>query len=247
MISVCIATHNGARYLATQLQSILSQLNDGDEVIVSDDGSTDNTGEIISALHDDRIRLIHYQRPASSFTGKLRDCYNVRGNFANALRYTNGDYIFLSDQDDVWLPSKVDTMVKALAHCDLAISDCKVADSQLNVIDDSFLQGRKLTDNAWHYVAHTYFLGCTMAFTKSFLEKALPFPELPITHDAWLLLVSTRGFKLGTVNEPLMIYRRHTGNLSSATQKSTNSLAFKLKYRLYMALAYILHAKKLKK
>lgn len=245
MISVCIATHNGARFVAEQLRSIMNQLHAGDEVIVSDDGSTDNTLKIISSLNDNRIHLYHYNRPATSYTGKLRDCYYIRGNFENALRHAQGDYIFLADQDDLWLPSKVDRMVSALADCDMAICDCRVADSALNVIDGSFLQGRRLTDNVWHYIARTYFLGCTMAFTKHFLEKALPFPDLPLTHDAWLLLVSTCGFRFATIREPLMIYRRHDGNVSSATRKSTNPFSFKLKYRWYMLLGHILHAKKI--
>ena len=95
MISVCIATYNGAEYLREQVESILSQLEEEDEIVVSDDSSTDTTIEILQSFGDRRIKI--FKNPAKGF---------VR-NFENALRQAQGDFIFLSDQDDVWLPNKV--------------------------------------------------------------------------------------------------------------------------------------------
>lgn len=95
MISVCMATYNGEEYIKEQLESILCQLGEMDEIIISDDGSTDNTLNIIESYNDSRIK-IHIN------TGKHGFVYN----FENALQKAKGEYIFLSDQDDIWLPEK---------------------------------------------------------------------------------------------------------------------------------------------
>lgn len=103
MISVCVATYNGEMYIRQQLQSILCQLADSDEVIISDDGSTDGTLTVIREINDKRIRLIDGPRRQSPTL-----------NFENALRQAKGDHIFLSDQDDVWKPEKVAVCMKWL-------------------------------------------------------------------------------------------------------------------------------------
>ena len=105
MISVCIATYNGAPYITEQLASICAQLSDNDEIIISDDGSTDSTLDVVRAFGDPRIRIVRNQS---------QRCYTA--NFENALRHAQGDYIFICDQDDVWLPNKVETIVHYL--CD---------------------------------------------------------------------------------------------------------------------------------
>ena len=92
MISVCIATYNGEKYIKEQLLSILPQLGKKDEVIISDDHSTDNTLDIVKGLNDNRIKIVMNNREKG-----------YTSNFENALSYAIGDYIFLSDQDDIWM------------------------------------------------------------------------------------------------------------------------------------------------
>ena len=88
MISVCIATYNGEKYLAEQLDSILLQVSEEDELIISDDGSTDGTIDIIMSYHDNRVKVLHHiSSPGSSFVKATR-------NFENALLHAHGDYIF---------------------------------------------------------------------------------------------------------------------------------------------------------
>ena len=89
MISVCMATYNGEKYLREQVGSILTQLGENDELVVSDDGSTDSTIDILKSYNDPRIKIFIN-------TGR----HGVNSNFENALRHADGDYIFLSDQDD---------------------------------------------------------------------------------------------------------------------------------------------------
>lgn len=95
MISVCIATYNGEKFIKQQLTSILEQLAPADEIIVSDDNSKDNTRNIIEELNDGRIKII--DGPGMSSPTK---------NFEQALKHAKGDYIFLADQDDVWKRAK---------------------------------------------------------------------------------------------------------------------------------------------
>ena len=122
MITVCIATFNGEKYIREQLNSILFQLSLQDEVIVSDDGSTDNTISIIKSFNDNRIKIIdgvHRHSPTL--------------NFEKALKEAKGDYIFLADQDDVWKDDKVKICLKWLQHYDCIISDAEVTDENLNI------------------------------------------------------------------------------------------------------------------
>ena len=113
MISVCMATYNGEKYIREQMDSILQQLGEGDELIISDDLSSDKTVEIIKSYKDKRIKLyIH------------GDNHGFVRNFENALVHADGDIIFLSDQDDIWMPDKVKVTIAALANCDFTVSDC---------------------------------------------------------------------------------------------------------------------------
>ena len=108
MISVCIATYNGENFIKAQLDSILCQISLTDEIVISDDSSSDNTIRIIKSYDDPRIKL---------FEGNTFHCPIF--NFQNALKNSIGDFIFLSDQDDIWIKNKVSTMMKELQNSDL--------------------------------------------------------------------------------------------------------------------------------
>lgn len=223
MVSVCIATYNGEKYIKEQLTSVLLQLNVDDEVIVSDDGSNDATVELIQSFNDSRIKLLL----ENSFSSPVR-------NFENALKHAKGDYIFLCDQDDIWLPDKVKIVLKYLTVYDLVVSDCKVVDANLNVISESFFSGRISGKGFWkNWIRNTY-LGCCMAFKKEVLSYALPFPENIAMHDIWIgLSVEMQGTSF-FLPHSLILYRRHGSNVSFGGEKSRYSLMYKIKYRLYM-------------
>lgn len=228
MISVCLAAYNGERYIGEQLRSILDQLGSGDEVVVSDDGSTDGTVAVVEALHDSRIRLVHHTDRASyphTFD------YTTH-NFEHALRHARGELIFLSDQDDVWLPDKVRLMAEALHEALLTVSDCRVTDVGLRVTYPSYFAFNGSRPGFWRNLAHNSFLGSCMAFRRELLDRALPFPRDSVPHDIWLGLLATR---LGTVRfvpEPLMLYRRHDLAVSTAGHRSSFSLTQKLRLRM---------------
>ena len=126
-VSVCIAAYNGEQYIKAQLDSILCQLSDGDEVVISDDGSTDRTIEIIKGYGSDTIVLLENQ----SFKSPIF-------NFENALKHAKNEIIFLSDQDDLWEENKVTTMLKHLQNCDLVMSDASIIDADGRELNSSF-------------------------------------------------------------------------------------------------------------
>ena len=221
MISVCIATYNGARYIAEQLASILKQLSAEDEVVVSDDGSTDGTIDIVRSFNDRRIRIVDGPRRHSPTL-----------NFEWALRNAKGEYIFLADQDDVWLEGKVRRCVEELQMCDCVVSDARVTDSLLNTTSESLFQlmhvrrGR-LSNLLWR----NGYTGCCMAFKREVLSKALPFPtDIPM-HDIWIGNVAAFCGRLHFIDDRLLLFRRHDTTASCNGQGSNYSLWQKLSFR----------------
>jgi len=224
-ISVCIATYNGEKYISEQLSTILPQLSIEDEVIVSDDNSTDRTLEIISGFNDSRI---------SVFLNSKEKGYT--SNFENALQHTNGEYIFLSDQDDLWLNDKVSRCILALQDYDLVVSDAIIIDERKDIISDSFFSKRR---HYFSFLGNLYkfgYLGCCFAFKNRVLKKALPFPRNRkyCTHDNWIFLIASLHFKTKILTEKLVLYRRHDANVSTGGFVNETSVFFKLKYRVYL-------------
>ena len=236
MISVCITTFNGESYIGEQLKGILSEIGSDDEVVLSDDGSSDSTLDIVAGFKDDRIKVLHHDSSTVK-TGFILD--KPTHNFENALKQAKGDIIFLSDQDDVWLPGKVRTMCDALQDADLAVHDCIVVDKDLKEILPSYFQWMGVHQGVWSNFYKASYLGCCMAFRRSVLEAALPFPETKVGHDLWLGLVADRKFRTVLVRKPLILYRKHDASKTTSGRKSDHSLWYKLGYRMTV-LKYIL-------
>lgn len=225
MISVCMATYNGEQYIERQLKSILCQLNETDEVIVSDDGSTDKTIQIIDDLNDRRIKIL------------VNNKHDYTRNFENALLHAKGDIIFLSDQDDIWMGNKVKTTMDFFKKydCDFTVSDACVVDKDLTTIYDShFKQGNIRTGFIKNWIS-TGYIGACMAFKKELLNKALPIPGKSkyIAHDYWLACVSEMYYKTELIDIPLIQYVRHGDNTSPALGKSRLSVFERIFKRLY--------------
>ena len=235
-ITVCIATYNGGRFIHEQLASILPQLSEGDEVIVSDDGSTDNTLDVVRGFDDSRIKIILHQKRKAKFTIDY-----ATANFENALKHSSGDVIFLSDQDDVWMPTKVSTMLAALEGNDIVMSDCTVVDSKLNVLHPSYSATFvPFTTSIFKNFLKCSFLGSCMALRRPVLERALPFPPHGVGHDLWLGLIGLRYFHFKYIPEPQMKYRRHDETVTMGGKDNATTLWFKISYRLYILKAMML-------
>lgn len=223
-ISVCMATYNGAKYIQAQLESILKQLDEDDEVIVSDDSSTDETIDVIKSFNDARIRVFENQK----FSNHLL-------NFENALKHASKEYIFLSDQDDIWVEGKVKAVMELLREYDLVNTDHSLIDEQGATLIESYFN---LVDSrpglVKNFIKCSYF-GCCMAFRRKVFEKATPFPKDVSSHDVWLGFVADIYFKVKFLDFPFTQYRKHENNFSTATNpKSTKTLfeKFKLRYNI---------------
>ena len=235
MISVCIATHNGEKYISEQIKSILSQLSDKDEIVISDDGSTDSTLEIINSMRDKRIRVFQFVHKKK---GK-KPHYYVTKNFENALRHCSGDYIFLSDQDDVWCPDKVQECLEVLG-------DNMAVMHNLECVDENLIPlGKNWYNDDLKFRYHNYLMrrgkhmGCALALRKELLDVILPFPDDLHIHDFWIGLIAESRGGLIYLDKPLIQYRIHSSNISGNAHER-NSLLFKLYYRYYTVVHYFL-------
>ncbi len=203
-ISVCMAAYNGHRFIETQLRSILCQLGAEDELVLVDDGSRDNTVEIVAGLGDARIRV-------------LRNAQNrgVIRTFERALTLAQGDLIFLSDQDDVWRSDKVaqfKTLFETHPEITLALSNAEVIDAEGNMIRESWFSNRPFKRGVWANLYKNRYLGCGMVFRRSVLDRCLPFPKDIPMHDMWIGIMGQLSGRVHFIEEPLIRYRRHGGN-----------------------------------
>ena len=221
MISVCIATYNGERFIREQIDSILRQLSSDDEIIVSDDGSTDDTISIINSIDDKRIRIIEGPRKHSPTL-----------NFECAMKEAKGDYIFLADQDDVWKSNKVEVCMKWLQKYDCVVSDAEVTDSNLNTLYPSLYaimqvrQGR-IYNTIWK----NGYTGCCMAFRRNVLNASLPFPKNIPMHDIWIGNVAAYKYNMKFIPDKLIYFRRHNETISCNGKGSKYSIWQQMKFR----------------
>ena len=235
MISVCIATYNGEQYIEQQLRSILDQIAPEDEVIISDDASTDATLACIDSLQDPRIRVLKHPHMGTT------------QSFYAALIQAKGEYIFLSDQDDVWLPKKVERLMQTLLTYDLVVSDAYVTDVSLHPTGPTLFQLLGSREGLLRNWAACAFYGSTMAFKRHIVEKAQPFPMAKhIAHDWWIGMVAEMEGKVCFLPEPLILYRRHEAtvtqlNNGSLLTRSARPFPVKIAARLQMAYYIIRH------
>ncbi len=219
-VSVCMATFNGEKYIGPQIETILSQLRKNDELVISDNGSTDNTIEIIKSFNDSRIRLFNFEKIKSPIF-----------NFENALKHAKGDYIFLADQDDIWYENKVKRVLEYLKNYDLVICDAHIINQNGSILEKSLFEMLNSEKGLLRNLYKNKYVGCTMSFNRKILSKAIPFPKDIPMHDWWIGLIGELYGRVFFLKEPLMIYRRHENNFSFTLNKSQYSIYKKLTFR----------------
>jgi glycosyltransferase involved in cell wall biosynthesis len=225
-----MATYNGGKFIREQLESILSQLSSDAEIVIADDGSADDTLAVVKSIGDARLRLL----PAEKHLGVIY-------NFERALQASKGEIIFLADQDDVWLPGKVEKVLAALNEADLVIHDAWMLRPS-EPSGSSWVRTGKLSDirpyrsgvaaNWWK----NRYTGNCIAFRRLVLDKAFPFPKNLPMHDQWLGLVAEKFFRVSYVTEPLIEYRQHSGN-ATHIGRSPAGVFQKTKWRFDLARA----------
>ncbi|MBQ2940386.1 MAG: glycosyltransferase [Clostridia bacterium] len=232
-VSVVMASYNGNAYIRQQIESILPQLREGDELLVSDDGSTDSTRETVAAMaaEDSRIRLID-----GPHAGVIR-------NFEQALKAAKGDVLFLCDQDDVWYGDKVAAVLQKFRQTGavLVLHDARLTDGDLNETAPSYFAAHGTKAGYFNNWLKNGFVGCHMAFRRELLDVALPFPDDLPMHDQWLGLLAEKRGGVGRISRPLSDYRRHGQTVTSVEKHG--KITDMIKNRLAIAKAI---AKRLK-
>ena len=212
--SVALCTFNGEKYFREQLDSILNQSIPVDEIIICDDKSTDGTHDIINQY------CIEYPNLIKFYINEI----NLRSvkNFEKAISLCTGDIIFLSDQDDIWLPEKVADIISYFElnpNINVVATNGQCIDDNSEIIDkftvwdvtQLFIDNNVKFD---YYTSISYFFniatGATMALKKSFLAECLPFPIIPnFHHDEWLARVSSSKNQFAFLTKKYIKYRIH--------------------------------------
>ena len=238
MLYILMSTYNGARYLTEQLDSIIAQTYTDWRLFVRDDGSSDETVQIVKryAKADKRIFL-------------LSDNENIgaRRSFERLLTQCGeADYFAFSDQDDVWLPDKLAICLERMRQAEEAKpnspivvhSDLKVVDEALQPIAPSFWQyggiEPEILDRNMHFIAICNSLtGCAMIMNKAARQVVLPFQPDAFMHDAWIAIaVLAAGGQVIPIAQPTILYRQHTDNVCGAQRYRFRLTNLKEKYRL---------------
>ena len=213
-VSVCMAAYHGERYIEAQIRSVLPQLRQGDELLVSDDAPGGETERIVRALAREDARVRYLCGPGQ---GVVR-------NFASVLSAASGDVLFLCDQDDVWLPDKLRLVLQKIegGAC-LVVHDARVTDENLRETAPSYFALHGSRPGFWRNFLRNSYMGCCMAFTRDVRDAALPFPPGIPMHDQWIGLTAERRGRVCFLPQALLLYRRNgdnvTGGRTSAGQK----------------------------
>lgn len=212
-VSVCMATYNGSKFVEEQLLSILEQLGAADEVVVVDDASTDDTVARVRAIDDPRVQLVE----APQNRGYVR-------TFEDALSRARGEVVLLSDQDDLWVAGRVETMVRALA-------DVQVVATNLGTLGGPEAIRGPYGQPDWHLRAadsrrharnvlgtlagNRPYYGCAMGLRRDALSRVLPFPAfLDESHDLWIALYGNVAGSIRHVETRTVLRRFHEDNAS---------------------------------
>lgn len=233
-VDVVLAAYNGQRYLVKQLDSLLNQSIKNVRILISDDGSTDGTLDLLTQYVEkfsDRVELLPTHR-----AGK-----GASVNFSDLLLATDAPYVFLCDQDDVWDEDKIGISLTCIRGLEaqygtdmplLVHTDLRVVDQNLETLSDSFFSFQRLDAQAAslkQLLVQNMVTGCTVVVNRALLNKALPVPDSAIMHDWWLALVAAGFGKIGFVDRATMSYRQHGANTVGAKGWTVAFIAARLK------------------
>jgi glycosyltransferase involved in cell wall biosynthesis len=222
-VFIVLATRNGEKYLQDQIDSLIAQTETGWNLLIRDDGSTDDTTQIIArnAVVDQRIRIIPSENFESSSAG---------ANFSYLLTeacHQGADYVLCCDQDDVWKPNKIERILARIRGLEgknkkpsLVHHDLTVVNQSLDLVADSFVDLMQLQPadeaNPQRLITRNEVTGCAMACNRALLEIALPISKQAVMHDWWLALCAGFFGRLEYIPDRLVKYRQHPDNTIGA-------------------------------
>lgn len=238
--SICLCTYNGQEYIDCQIQSILSQIQPNDELIVIDDCSNDNTAMLVQQFNDSRIKLIINENNI----GPVK-------SFEKAIQLSKNDFIFLSDQDDVWIDGRYLLMTNALSNSEalLLTSNSSFINNNsepiiFNIEGVSELDSYKYFKNIINiFKGKTNYYGCCMVFKKDLIELILPIPKLVESHDLWIAMCANLAKKNIHFEAPTLQRRIHGKNASVISR----NLIEKILARIYFSFQILVIFKRLLK
>jgi len=214
-ISIAMATYNGAQYIQEQLQSFVDQTRQPDELIITDDCSTDETEAIVREFAKTAPFTVEFHRNEKN----LGYC----GNFNAALMKTSGDLVFLSDQDDVWFPEKIEHMIGVADRNPQALvvmNDAALTDGELN--EAGLTKVGQIRSAG--FSMESFVMGCCCAVRRELLDFCMPIPAGVKGHDNWLVQFAD-GLDAKVVDPtPLQYYRRHESNESQFIANRTTKV-----------------------
>ncbi len=220
-VDVLLATYNGGRFIREQLDSIVAQTHREWRLLVRDDGSSDDTVDI----------LLEYERRLRGKLVLIEDELGRLGasqNFGRLLELSTGPYVAFADQDDIWMPYKLSRMLESakavegqygVKHPILVHSDLKVVDEGGRLIAESFWKYQALRPNVcdWRrFIVQNVVTGCATLINAALRDLATPIPKEAIMHDWWVALVAARFGVIAHVPQSTVEYRQHAGNNTGA-------------------------------
>lgn len=254
MVDILLATYNGELFIKEQLESLINQTYKDIRIIIRDDGSIDNTINIIES----------YARKYSSFITVIKDdkkCGSAESNFMEILKYAQSDYAMFCDQDDVWLPEKVELTLNKMIEIEstegdkpiLVFSTYKIVDSDLNPIymDEKNNQIAAYNLEFNRLLVQNYVTGCLIMMNKKLYKLLGEYEHGIMMHDWWAALVASSLGVIYHIKDITMLYRQHANNVVGAVNiKSTKYRISKLfdkrsrfSHLLYLKQALILKSR----
>jgi glycosyltransferase involved in cell wall biosynthesis len=223
LISIAMSTYNGERFIKEQIDSILEQSYSNLELIITDDGSSDKTIDIIKDYQKKDIRIKLYQNETN--LGFVQ-------NFAKAISLCGGEYIALADQDDIWKKDKLKTFLKKIGGNVLIYSDADLVDEHAASMGKELIRpARELVSGANNraFLLENCVSGNTLMFKKELLPYILPIPQSASFHDRWIVFVATTYGSIIYTEKPMTYYRRYSEQITKKREKDYEGFFDRLK------------------
>ena len=233
-VDIVLSTHNSSVYLCEQLDSIVSQTYTDWFILIRDDGSKNDTLKIINKYVDKysgKIILIEADK------NNIGPCQS----YSRLLKFSTSDYIMFADQDDIWIPTKLEICMQRMHKMEkqygtsfplLVHTDLRVVDQKLQILQDSFMSYQNISgyrDRTNQLLLQNSITGCTVLINKALKDISIPIPDRACMHDWWLALVASLFGKIGFIDIATVYYRQHADNFLGAQKSDASYLISKLK------------------
>jgi len=232
LVSIAMSSYNGERFIKEQIDSILDQSYSNLELVITDDGSSDKTIEIIKNYQKNDTRIKLYQNEVN--LGFVQ-------NFGKAISLCKGDYIALADQDDIWKKDKLKTFIEKIGNNVLIYSDADLVDEHAVSMEKELIRPTNLLvsgSNNRAFLLANCVSGNTLMFKKELMQYILPIPEGASFHDRWIVFVASTYGSITFTDEPMTYYRRYSEQITKKRVKDYESFFDRFKKKKALKLQH---------